>query len=135
MTPISTRRRARRTLMAATVWAAAALLPAAARAHHGWSWAEDAQSELSGTVQQVQVAPPHPWLDVKTAQGVVWRVDLGNPTQTERSGFTQNSAQLGDNVTVIGNRDKDQTRQRMKAVQITVQGKPYVMYPERLEKR
>ncbi len=117
------------------VLAAVAAVPGLAHAHHGWSWAEDAQSELAGTVQRVQVAPPHPWIDVKTAQGEVWRVDLGNPTQTERSGFTAQSARAGDAITVVGNRDKDATRQRMKAVQITVGGKPYVMYPERVEKR
>lgn len=123
------------TTIATLTVAAAAFAAGTAHAHHGWSWAEDAQSELAGTVQRVEVAPPHPWLDVKTAQGVVWRVDLGNPTQTERSGFTQQSAKPGDAVTVVGNRDKDSTRQRMKAVQITVDGKPYVMYPERVEKR
>jgi len=122
--------------LSTTVALAATLsFASAAHAHHGWSWAEDAQSELAGTVQRVQVAPPHPWLDVKTAQGVVWRVDLGNPTQTERSGFTESAAKPGDAITVVGNRDKDSTRQRMKAVQITVEGKPYVMYPERVEKR
>lgn len=124
-----------RRLSLAAALAAVAAVPGLAHAHHGWSWAEDAQSELAGTVQRVQVAPPHPWIDVKTAQGEVWRVDLGNPTQTERSGFTAQSARAGDAITVVGNRDKDATRQRMKAVQITVGGKPYVMYPERVEKR
>ncbi len=124
-----------RRLSLAAALAAGTAVPGLAHAHHGWSWAEDAQSELAGTVQRVQVAPPHPWIDVKTAQGEVWRVDLGNPTQTERSGFTAQSARAGDAITVVGNRDKDATRQRMKAVQITVGGKPYVMYPERVEKR
>jgi hypothetical protein len=109
--------------------AAAASLPAAA--HHGWSWAEDEQSTLTGTVQTVSMAPPHPSLQVK-AGDVVWLVDLGNPNQTERSGFTATSAKAGDAIVVLGNRHKDKTRMHMKAVRITVAGKNFDMYPERI---
>ena len=45
---------------------------------------------------------------VKAADGVVWLIDLDNPNQTERSGFTAASAKPG-----------------------TVAGKQYDMYPER----
>ncbi|CAM4058132.1 DUF6152 family protein [Paracidovorax anthurii] len=117
--------------------AAAAILAAAAlsaHAHHGWSWAEEAQSELAGTVQRVEVSPPHPWLDVRVADGTVWRVELGNPVQTERSGFTAASAKAGDTVKALGNRDKDAAKHRMKAVRIEVGGKTYDIYPERIHK-
>ncbi len=63
-------------------------LAPAAMAHHGWSWAESEQMTLQGTVQQVQIAPPHPWLDVRADDGV-WRVELGNPTQTKDAGFVE----------------------------------------------
>lgn len=104
-------------------------LPAAA--HHGWSWAEDEQSTLTGTVQTISMAPPHPSLQVK-AGDVVWLVDLGNPNQTERSGFTAASAKPGDAIVVLGNRHKDKTRMHMKAVRITIAGKNFDMYPERI---
>ncbi|MDA8454948.1 DUF6152 family protein [Acidovorax sp. GBBC 3334] len=119
--------------IAAACLAGPGVLPA--HAHHGWSWAEEAQSELSGTVQRVELSPPHPLLDVRAADGTVWRVELGNPVQTERSGFTAQSARAGDTVKAIGNRDKDATKHRMKAVQIEVGGKAYVLYPERVQKR
>ena len=111
---------------------AASLLSLPAEAHHGWTWAEDEQSELTGTVVSISMAPPHPQLQVKAGDGVVWLVDLGNPNQTERSGFTATSAKPGDALVVLGNRHKDKTRMHMKAVRITVAGKNYDMYPERI---
>ncbi|MCY1540103.1 hypothetical protein D9M68_757210 [compost metagenome] len=107
--------------------------PIAALAHHGWSWAESEQMTLQGTVQQLQIAPPHPWLDVQTDAGI-WRVELGNPTQTKEAGFVEGSAKPGDAVTAIGNRDRDSAKKRMKAVQIKVGGKTYDIYPSRIQK-
>ena len=72
-------------------WIAAALLSFNAFAHHGWSWAEEEQTELTGTIESISMSPPHPVLKVKTAEGT-WQVDLGNPNQTARSGFTGESA-------------------------------------------
>lgn len=115
--------------------AGAGFFMADASAHHGWSWADTDQIELAGTVQQVQIAPPHPWLDVRTADDGVWRVELGNPAQTRRAGFIDGSAKAGDEVLATGNRARDHAEKRMKAVQITVGGKTYDIYPERIQKR
>jgi hypothetical protein len=104
-----------------------------ASAHHGWSWAEEAQSELRGTVKSVSMAPPHPSLQVTAADGVLWQIDLANPNQTERSGFTETSAKAGDAIVVLGNRHQDKTKMLMKAVRITVAGKTYDLYPERIK--
>jgi len=122
------RRRAMQLALGGTV--AGAALPAAA--HHGWNWAEEKQTELKGTVRSVSMAPPHPSLQVAAADGVVWLVDLGNPAQTERSGFTAASAKAGDAIVVLGNRALDKTKMHMKAVRITVAGKTYDIYPERI---
>ena len=103
-----------------------------AMAHHGWSWAESEQMTLQGTVQQVQIAPPHPWLDVRAEDGV-WRVELGNPSQTKDAGFIEGSAKPGDAIVAIGNRDRDASAKRMKAVQIKVGGKTYDIYPSRIK--
>lgn len=109
-----------------------AVLAGQALAHHGWEWAEDKQSELKGTILAISMAPPHPTLQVKADDGVVWQVDLGNPNQTERSGFTAASAKPGDALVVLGNRHKDPAKRQMKAVRITVAGKAFDMYPERI---
>lgn len=109
--------------------AAAAALPALA--HHGWSWAEGEQMTLQGTIRQISMSPPHPVLMVQAKEGL-WQVDLGNPNQTERSGFRGDTAKPGDAVTALGNRHLDTSKLHMKAVRLTIAGKNYDMYPERI---
>lgn len=114
---------------------AAAIAAAAggtAWAHHGWSWAEGEQTTLEGTIREVSMSPPHPILMVEATDGKVWQVDLGNPRQTERSGFTGASARPGDAVTVLGNRALESSEPHMKAVRITIGGTDFDMYPERI---
>lgn len=113
--------------------AAMALSATQTFAHHGWAWAEEEQSELQGTISEISMAPPHPALRVKAQDGREWQVDLGNPSQTQRSGFTGDTAEVGDDITVLGNRTKEPNKAHMKAVRVTVDGKQYDMYPERIE--
>ena len=50
----------------AKVLLAAALtlaLPAAALAHHGWSWTQDEESRLSGTIEAISLGNPHAWIE------------------------------------------------------------------------
>jgi hypothetical protein len=114
-------------------WIAAALLSLQAFAHHGWDWAEDEQTELEGTIESISMSPPHPVLKVKAADGI-WQVDLGNPNQTARSGFTGESAKPGDPIVVFGNRSLEKDKKHMKAVRITVRERQFDMYPERIKK-
>jgi len=100
-------------------------------AHHGWSWTEDEYSELEGTITQVYVGNPHATLEIDV-DGENWRVELAPPSQTVRAGFSENAAKPGDTVTAIGNRSLDQNERRMKAVRITVNGKTYDVYPNRV---
>jgi hypothetical protein len=118
-------------IIAAT--AMAAFAATAALAHHGWTWAEEEQTELSGVVRKVVIAPPHPSLDVETATDGLWKIELGNPRQTARSGFAEGSAKPGDDIIVLGNRSLDRREKRMKAVRITVEGKVFDIYPERIK--
>ena len=122
----------RRRLLAVTLAASLAAVTLPALAHHGWDWAQAEQTEMKGTVQKVSMAPPHPSLQVKAADGVVWQIDLSNPGQTERSGFTGTSTKPGDSIVILGNKHKDKSKRVMKAVRITIGGKNYDMYPERI---
>lgn len=112
--------------------AAVIVLSSPALAHHGWSWAEDQQSEVSGTIKDIYIGPPHPRLQVDAADGT-WTVELGNPNQTERAGFAEGSAKPGDQITVTGNKPAEGNEKRIKAVKINVGGKDFVFYPERVK--
>lgn len=112
------------------VAAVTSIQPAAA--HHGWAWAEDSQSTLNGKIQSISMSAPHPTLQVTDAAGATWQVDLGNPSQTERSGFKGDSAKVGDAITVLGNRNRESERKHMKAVRITIGGRQFDLYPERI---
>jgi hypothetical protein len=109
-----------------------AALAGTAAAHHGWSWAEADQIDLKGTIQSISFAPPHPTLEVRAEDGV-WRVELGNPNQTQRAGFVEGQAKVGDQITATGNRSEDRTEKRLKAVRIVVAGKTFDIYPERIK--
>lgn len=128
--PLSLAARLRSVAMGALI----ALVGVPALAHHGWSWAEEKQTTLQGQIVSVSMAPPHPQLQVKASDGSQWQIDLGNPTQTERSGFTAQSGSVGDAITVLGNRNKEPGKRHMKAVRITIDGRNYDLYPERLTK-
>ncbi|WP_199231339.1 DUF6152 family protein [Falsiroseomonas bella] len=102
-----------------------------AAAHHGWSWAEGEQMTLTGTIREVYVGQPHPTLRVEADDGL-WTVELSNPRQTARSGFSAESAAAGDRVVAIGNRARERNERRMKAVRITVRDRTYDIYPDRI---
>ena len=119
----------RRALLGGT---AAALAAGGAQAHHGWSWAEGEQMELTGTIREVTIAPPHPTLRVEGPDGI-WTVELGNPSQTQRAGFVEGVARPGDRVVARGNRSQDRAERRMKAVRLTLGDRRFDIYPERIQ--
>jgi hypothetical protein len=119
---------------AALVFGAALTLGTAAFAHHGWEWAEEKQTTLEGTIREIYIGPPHPTLKVETAKDGLWQIDLANPSQTSRSGFAEGSAKPGNKVVILGNRSTQKDQKLMKAVKITVEGKDFLLYPERIQK-
>ncbi|ODN71475.1 DUF6152 family protein [Methylobrevis pamukkalensis] len=107
-------------------------LAGAAFAHHGWSWTEDGFFQLEGVVREVYVGNPHATLDVDV-EGTIWRVELAPPYATRAAGFTEDSAAPGEEVTAIGNRSREDTEPRMKAVRLIVRGTTYDVYPRRTD--
>ncbi len=108
-----------------------ALMSVSAAAHHGWSWTEDGFFELKGTISGIYIGNPHATLDVDV-EGETWRVELAPPSRTTAAGFTEEVAAVGDEVTAIGNRSRESTEPRMKAVRIVVRGETYDVYPYRV---
>jgi hypothetical protein len=111
---------------------AGAVLASSAMAHHGWTWTVEEQSELTGTIQEVFIGNPHAVLSVAAEDGL-WTVELAPPSRTRAAGFDEDAAKAGDEVTAMGNRSKDATEKRMKAVRIIVNGKTYDVYPDRVQ--
>jgi hypothetical protein len=120
----------RRVLMSSGLAGLAVLAASPVLAHHGWSWTEDGFFELEGIIKAIYIGNPHATLDVDV-EGEVWRVELAPPARTIAAGFTEDVAKVGDEVTALGNRSRDATEKRMKAVRITVNGKRYDVYPDR----
>ena len=121
----------RRILMSGGLIAGLALLAAGPTlAHHGWSWTADGMFELEGIIKEIYIGNPHATLDVDV-EGEIWRVELAPPSATMRAGFTEDVAKVGDEVTALGNRSRDETEKRMKAVRVIVNGKTYDVYPSR----
>ncbi|RUV06494.1 hypothetical protein EOA79_08500, partial [Mesorhizobium sp. M1A.F.Ca.IN.020.03.2.1] len=60
------------------------------------------------------------------------RVEMAPPARTIAAGFTEEVAKVGDAVTAIGHRSREEAEKRMKAVRIIVGGKRYDVYPDRL---
>jgi hypothetical protein len=121
----------RRTLLSGGFAAGLAIVAAGpVLAHHGWSWTQDGFFELEGIIKEIYIGNPHATLDVDV-EGEIWRVELAPPSATIRAGFTEEVAKVGDEVTAIGNRSRDETEKRMKAVRLTINGKTYDVYPSR----
>jgi len=82
-------------------------------AHHSFSAEYDRNKpiEVKGTVTKVEWMNPHArfYVDVKDGAGKVanWEFELGSPNGLMRQGWTRNSLQKGDEVTINGSQAKD----------------------------
>ena len=89
------------------------LSAAPALAHHAFAAEYDAKKpiKLTGTVTKLEWLNPHTWfyIDVKDENGKVtnWGFEMGSPNILLRAGWTRNSMNPGDVVTVEGSRAKD----------------------------
>lgn len=120
-------------LLTSALAATSVTLAMPAAAHHGWSWAEAEETTLQATITAISLNPPHPELTVTDADGTEWVIELGNPGRTERAGFVDGTAKVGDTITILGNRSLDPAERLMKAVRITLAGTNYDFYPERID--
>ena len=88
----------------------ACVLPA--WAHHSHSNYETTQyTHLEGTVSEVHWINPHTWvfLEVADADGsnTVWALEGASPTTLLRDGWSRESVQVGDHITVRCHQLKD----------------------------
>lgn len=88
----------------------------AAHAHHsfGAEFDRKAPVTLDGVATKIEWQNPHTriYLDVPSAAGapVNWELELGSPNGLLRAGWTRNSLQIGEKITVKGFQAKDGSR-------------------------
>lgn len=124
-------RQARGLIVSATVAtiAATAFVPAA-HAHHGWSWAEGENSEITGTIETVKLGNPHGEVTLMV-NGERWTVEVGQPWRNERAGLTPELLKAGASITAQGHKSRDKSEKLFKAERIVIDGKSYNLYPDR----
>jgi hypothetical protein len=100
-------------------------------AHHGWSDYQDAQFEITGTLDTpVSFAGPHATTTIKV-DDVVWDVVLAPSLRTARAGLTDDVIPVGDTVTASGHRHNDATVFEIKTERLTWNGRVFDVYPDR----
>jgi len=82
-------------------------------AHHSFAAEFDGDSviALTGVVTKIEWMNPHTffYIDVEADNGKYenWALEMGSPNGLMRRGWTRNSLQIGDEVSVEGSRAKD----------------------------
>ena len=101
-----------------------------ALAHHGWRWAEDGNSEISGKIVSVKLGNPH-GLIMLDVSGEEWTAEVGQPWRNTQAGLTDDKLTAGVTLTIQGHRSADKTQKVIKAERVVIDGKTHNLYPER----
>lgn len=115
-------------LIACAAFAAAA--PPPARAHHGWEWAEEANSELAGRIVSARLGNPHGVLTMDV-NGAQWTVEVGQPWRNAQAGLKDEMLVKGVALTVSGHRHADAGKKVFKAERVVIDGRKFDLYPDR----
>lgn len=101
---------------------AAAAVPAAALAHHGWSEYDSTQTlKLTGTIEATGYEHPHGHVKLKTP-AKTWDTVLAPPSRMENRGLTRDLLRAGVEATVEGYPNRSKPNE-MRAERITIGGK------------
>ena len=101
---------------------AMALMPASARAHHGWgSYDSGTTLTLNGTVRESAYSNPHGELKLATTDKE-WICTLAPPFRMQNRGLTEDMLKPGTTCTVVGYPSKNNPSE-MRAERIIVAGK------------
>jgi hypothetical protein len=104
--------------------------PMLAWAHHGWSWAEQGNSEITGVIVDARLGNPHGELTIDVG-GERWVVEVGQPWRNERAGLKDEMLARGVKLTVSGHRHADPKMRVFKAERVFIDGKRFELYPDR----
>ena len=132
MSPVPTSRPHRLIQLVACAALATAAMAAwvPASAHHGWEWAEEANSELAGQIVAAKLGNPHGELTLDV-NGVKWVVEVGQPWRNAQAGLKDEMLVKGVTLTVSGHRHTDPNKKVFKAERVVIDGKKFDLYPDR----
>jgi uncharacterized protein DUF6152 len=96
-----------------------ALVPAAARAHHGWSGYDATRVlNLTGTIREAGYEHPHGYVKLETPDKT-WLVVLAPPSRMEHRGLPREMLKPGVTASVVGYPNRSDAGE-MRAERITV---------------
>lgn len=101
-------------------------------AHDRWSDFEEDLTQLDATITDVNIAGSDPTIQVRAADGVNWTIELASHGRNRDAGLTAAQALPGDGVTLVGRRTQHFGENRIKALHLTIAGKDFVLYGERI---
>ena len=101
-----------------------------AAAHHGWRWAEDGNSEITGKITSVKLGNPH-GLVMLEVSGEEWTAEVGQPWRNHQAGLTDDKLTAGVTLTIKGHRSADKNQKVIKAERVVIDGKIYNLYTDR----
>ncbi len=113
----------------AALLASSPALPALA--HHGWRWTDSGDFELTGLITAADLGNPHGVLTID-ADGEVWTAEVGQPWRNARVGLTDEMMSPGTEVRILGERHADPEILVVKAEVVTIDGRDFVLYPDRV---
>ncbi|WP_290649245.1 DUF6152 family protein [Aquisalimonas sp.] len=102
-----------------------------ASGHHGWGWASDEITELTGEIVDVRLGNPHGEVDIDVG-GETWTVEVGQPWRNERSGLTAELLEFGNEIKALGHVSNREGEQLLKAVRVTTREGHHDLYPDRV---
>ena len=109
------------------------LVATQALAHHGWAGQGTEDFTLKGTVaKSVSLSGPHATMQIKDEKGQVWDLTLAPPPRTKSAGLEEGMIPVGAEVTILGKRNMDPKKFEVKTERVTLNGKNYDVYPDRL---
>ena len=101
-----------------------------AAAHHGWRWAEEGNSEITGKITSAKLGNPH-GLVMLDVNGEEWTAEVGQPWRNHQAGLMDDMLTAGVTLTIQGHRAADKKLKVIKAERVVIDGKTYNLYPDR----
>ena len=106
------------------------LMVPAVSAHHGWGGNEDEPITLSGTLSApVSLSGPHANMKITDADGQEWDITLAPAPRTNRAGLNADVIPVGEEVTIVGQRNQNPSLYEVKTRRVTYNGTNYDVYP------